>query len=151
MKTIKLFYLCFLASLAMPLLSAQTSQENYSEVTVWEWSGYWQPVYCGGVLVDELTGTLMVHTVDHVKKGVWTSLVSHVYGEVTSTYTGEVFTDHEVDKCYPPLTLDTWHFNLIGNKGTHYIGSMKLDYGDYYDPTDDILTIDRLVCLDNKK
>ena len=140
-----------MASLAMSLLSAQTSQNNYSEVTIWEWSGYWQPVYCNGNLVDELTGTLTVHTVDHVIKGVWTSLVSHVYGEVTSNYTDEVFTNHEVGKGYPPLTLDTWHFNLIGNYGTHYIGSMKLDYGDYFDPSDDILTVDKLVCLDNRK
>lgn len=49
----------------------------------------------------------------------------HVTGEVKSQNPPyEVFKVSEIDHVVGATTTTTWHFNLIGNFGTHYVGTM---------------------------
>jgi hypothetical protein len=47
-------------------------------------------------------------------------------GEVTSG-SGEIFQIKELDRYHNTWYL-TWHYLLIGNKGTHYIGTLTFSY-----------------------
>ena len=95
---------------------------------------YYLPVYCVDILtgeevmVDYLEGTVMYHIIDHYKDGKWQWEIAQGKGEVTSE-TGEVFKVSETDKLWiPGFGLYTWHYNLIGNKGNHYIGFATYSY-----------------------
>ncbi len=54
--------------------------------------------------------------------------VDQIKGTVTST-TGEVFTIRETDKYfYIDHWVMKWHYNLIGDQGSHYTGTLFYDY-----------------------
>ena len=117
----------------------------------WVWDSYWQPVYCGDEMVDYLinteTGIVNVHTVLHLNKWnpIWENI--HIAGVVKSPTSNEEFILSEHDrKDYASGSL-TWHFNLIGNYGTHYIGSMTWDY--INDPNMENLVVNRAICVEN--
>ena len=95
----------------------------------WFMSAYWSPVYCGENLVDVLEGgSIRVHYVVHLKSGVKFYEIDHLKGEVTSQ-TGEVFRISETDKYYfTDYWYLLWQYNLIGDRGTHYIGTLTYNY-----------------------
>ena len=95
----------------------------------WTWDGYWQPIKCNG-FVDNLVGIVTIHWVVKFKNGLPVCANEHIFGTVYSTETPEVFTLAEKDKLvYSGLDMSFvhWHFNLIGNMGSHYIGAMTWD------------------------
>ncbi len=127
-------------------LNNQKDNGNKSVVTTVEWTDYWQPIYCNGVMIDYLTGTVTVHNIELYKNGINIGGNSHVYGEVTSNNgTGEVFKLHENDKGDWIQGTVTWHFNLKGNMGSHYIGSMT------WDLVTGEITVHKAMCVGNKK
>jgi hypothetical protein len=123
MKT-KTFLLVFLfTGLGLIRLSAQNGKNGTGAINgFFEWDGYKQPVYCDGEIVDYLTGTVSLHSVAIFKDNVVLTYNQHLFGEVYSTVTDEIFRLNEIDKCDETSMLDPFHFNLIGNKGSHYIG-----------------------------
>lgn len=109
----------------------QATAQNHGTKTVQGWiqSTYWTPVYCGDEIVDNLSGgVIRVHYVIHYKDGNYQWETDKLKGEVTSQ-TGEVFQIREIDKTYfTDHWYVTWHYNLIGNWGTHYIGTLTYSY-----------------------
>lgn len=105
----------------------------------------WTPVYCDGELVDLLTGPVTAHFVAHVKDGEIVWYMFQMFGEVESDLNGEVFTVHEKDKgiLIPSQETYTYHVNLVGNMGSHYINKGTVDY-----ETGEI-TVDFSVCPEN--
>jgi hypothetical protein len=127
MKTKTLIMVCLLAGICLIQTSAQ--DHNTKSVQGWFMSTYWSPVYCGGELVDYLEGgVIKVHYVVHYKDGMYKWETDQLKGEVTSV-TGEVFSVSELDKTYfTDHWYVTWHFNLKGDRGTHYIGAITYSY-----------------------
>jgi hypothetical protein len=106
------------------------------------WAGYWQPVYCNDVLVDYLSGTINQHIVFFYKDGILIKAYEHAFGEVQSNKPPyEVFKVSENGKDDVNAETSTWHFNLIGDYGTHYIGAMTWNW------ITNETTVDRFVCL----
>lgn len=116
--------------------------------TFWVWDSYWQPVYCGDEMVDYLIGTANVHTLLHLKNGNPIFENVHIEGLVYSPNSKEEFKLSEHDKLDYASGILTWHFNLIGNYGTHYIGTMSWDYVN--DPNMEHIVIGKAMCLENK-
>lgn len=138
MKTKTLFIsLCIITGLA--LTSAYGQGKAQKAVQGWFMSEYWSPVYCGDTMVDLLEGgSIRVHYV--VPSGGKYYEIDQLKGEVTSQ-TGEVFQVRETDKYYfTDHWYVTWHYNLIGDRGTHYIGTLTYSYW-----TKEI-TIGKVVC-----
>lgn len=83
--------------------------------------GYISPLVCDGKQVDEITGDIEWHVVDQFKNGelVWSLYTPS--GSLTSQSTGEVFEIHESDKIMWAQGIYTFHANLIGTQGSHYI------------------------------
>ncbi len=108
--------------------------------------GYWAPVYCMDelgniVLVDELWGTIKAQFVIHVENGFEKYEILIWKGELTSELNNEIFQIHESDKIgIPDAGVYTYHFNLVGNKGSHYINSGTLNMDDWS------IVIDKIVC-----
>ena len=103
--------------------------------------GYWSPVYCDGIMVDELMGIVEAKIVAHYKDGELMWYMYHMNGEVTSGINGEVFAVHEADKITSKNgPLYTYHFNLVGNMGTHYINTGTLDMNTW------TITVGKSVC-----
>jgi len=99
------------------------------------------------VEVDYLYGVVNNHYIFHFKDGIIIGANNHVFGEVTSGATGEVFTIHENDKFDYIQGIGTWHFNLVGNEGTHYIGAMTWDM--INDPFFEDIIVNKAVCPGN--
>ena len=129
MKTKLLFIsLCLILGIALNTANAQKKDKKTEQG--WYTSTYWSPVFCDDILVDVLSGgEIRIHYVYHYNPGkdVWE--IDQIKGEVTSSLTGETFRIREVDKYY---FIDnwfvTWHYNLIGDAGSHYIGTLTYNY-----------------------
>lgn len=122
-----LISLCLIFGIA---ISQSFAQDNDTRtVQGWVQSSYWSPVFCGDQLVDLLEGgVIRVHYVIHYTDGLYTWETDQIKGEVTSS-TGEVFKITEVDKTYfTDHWYITWHYNLIGDMGSHYIGTLTYSY-----------------------
>ena len=132
MKTKTFVMLCLLLGIGLTQISAQAplpANGKTGTVSWWRvWDGYWQPVYCDGVLVDDLSGTVTAHNIEFYRDGFMVSAIMHYYGQVVSLRTGEVFKLNEIDKADNIDGNVTWHFNLNGDKGNHYIGWMRWDF-----------------------
>lgn len=130
MKTKVILLLClFICLLQIQQISAQDKANKADQG--WFASTYWSPVYCDGEMVDELSGgEISVHYVFRLFKNgsVLAKEIDQIKGTVTSC-TGEVFKIRETDKYeYINGWVLTWHYNLIGDKGTHYIGTLTYYY-----------------------
>jgi len=137
MKTKTLLILCLLSGIVLTQLSAQKPVVTKTFVYKDYVQGYWSPVYCTnelGVLelVDVLTGTIDSHLVVHYKNNQYQWYMIQWEGEITSEINHEVFKIHESDKIDLPNTgVYTYHFNLVGNMGSHYINSGTLNMEDW--------------------
>ncbi len=127
MKTKVIYLFCLLLGMAWTQVTAQNKANN--AVQGWTESTYYTPVYCDGEMVDYLEGGwLRVHYVYRYKDGMFFKEIDQLKGEVTSE-TGEVFKIRETDFTYfTDHWYVTWHYNLIGNRGNHYIGWMTYSY-----------------------
>jgi len=119
--------LCLIIGVA--LTSAYGQGKEKQTVQGWVMSSYWSPVYCGDNLVDYLEGgSIRVHYVVHYNGNAKYYEIDQLKGEVTS-HTGEVFQVRETDKYYfTDHWYLIWNFNLIGDMGTHYIGTLIYSY-----------------------
>ncbi len=127
MKTKKFLLLCLFMVIALIQASAQNTDNK--AVQGWFQSTYYTPVYCGDQLVDYLEGgVLRVHYIVKYKDGKYQWETDQLKGEVISQ-TGEVFQIREIDQTYrTDHWYLTWHYNLIGDRGTHYIGTLTYSY-----------------------
>ncbi len=123
-KTI-LISLCLITGMA--LTSAYGQGKSQKAEQGWFLSAYWSPVFCGDNMMDLLEGgTIRVHYV--VPNGSKYYEIDQLKGEVTSQ-TGEVFQVRETDRYYfTDHWYVTWHYNLIGDRGSHYIGTLTYSY-----------------------
>lgn len=129
MKTKFLFIsMCLIMGIALGTTSAQEKAKKTEQG--WIESTYWCPVFCDDVLVDVLSGGyIRLHYVYHSNPGKKIWEIDQIKGEVTSSLTGETFRIREVDKyTFVDSWFLTWHYNLIGDQGTHYIGTLTYDY-----------------------
>jgi len=136
MKTKTLIMVCLLSGIGLSQLSAQKPDVTRSFSYTIE-QGYWSPVYCPNeqgdlVLVDVITGTLFSKLVVHYKDNMYQWYMIQWSGELTSSINQEVFQIHESDKIDIPETdVYSYHFNLVGNMGSHYINSGILNMNDW--------------------
>ncbi len=128
MKTMKFFIVCLFLFVGLPQLYAQKGNSaNSKSVRGWKECPYWTFVFMDGQYIGFLSGSVMVHYVSHFKNGSFITETDQIKGEVTSV-SGEVFELKEVDKYNFAEGLNfTWRFNLIGERGTHYIGTLTFN------------------------
>ena len=113
-----------------------------------EWT-YWLDVECGD-WTDSLSGPVTAHVVSHYKNGEIISTIFHTTGLVESANTDEVFIVNEVSKDNFLADYIDFHFNIRGNMGSHYRGTMTWDYvpGDW---DTGIMITRRFVCPGSKR
>jgi hypothetical protein len=124
MKKRAFILLCLLTGIGMTQISAQDTRSVQYKAEL----GYYTPVFCGDEMVDYLEGVAMFHVISHNKNGNWQWEIAQAKGEAAGLF-GEVFQLTETDKFWLPVYgLLVWHFNLKGNRGNHYIGSLTYSY-----------------------
>ncbi len=134
MKTKVFFLICLFLGFGFTQLSAQNSNSTGTYTLQWKFTAtYWTPVYCGEQLIDELSGgEIIIHVVVHRKDGKRVWRTDQIRGEVTSAKEPyEVFEIVEIDKndfVDNNFSTVTWKYNLKGNMGNHYIGTLTYDY-----------------------
>ncbi len=113
----------------MVLTGAYGQKKDKQTIQGWTTSEYWSPVFCDNQVVDVLEGgSLRIHYVVHLNGKAKFYEIDQLKGEVTSE-TGEVFRIRETDKYYfTDHWYLVWHYNLIGDRGTHYIGTLTYSY-----------------------
>lgn len=130
MKTKSLLLVCLFVGIASLSVKAQDKANNADQG--WIVGTYYSPVFCDGVMVDYLEGgTILVHFVFRMFKNgkLLAKEIDQIKGEVLSS-SGETFTIRETDKyVYEDNWVLTWHYNLVGDRGTHYTGTLTYDYG----------------------
>ena len=143
MKTLKsILVACLFAGLFVTSASAQDKANKVTQG--WKTGIYWSPVFCDGEMVDMLeSGTLRIHYVWRWEPGVIYKEIDQLKGEVQSSKTGEIFKIRETDKYLgtPNFFIVTWRYNLIGNMGSHYHGTITMDM-----ISGDIIEISNTVC-----
>lgn len=131
MKTKTFFLACLLMGVVSSLCYGQLPPiiPDGTKSIVWTIDYDWyMEVSCKGV-DDVLVGNVTIYETDLFKNGNIIRGINHVKGKLTSLRTGEVFNLHENIKGYLPLDdwnnymNGTFHFNVVGENGTHYIGS----------------------------
>jgi hypothetical protein len=105
--------------------------------------GYTSPLGCGGVQVDEISGNVEWHVVDHYKNGELEWSLYTPSGSLTSKNKGEVFEIHESDKIIWSMGIYTFHANLVGTQGGHYILFGHADLATWE------IVFDKVVCPGN--
>jgi len=137
MKTKLLFIsLCLVMGMALGTTSAQEKAKKTEQG--WIESTYWCPVFCDDVLVDILSGGyIRLHWVSHYNPGKNFWEIDQLKGEVTSDETGETFRIRESDKIWYSggYQLEA-KYNLVGNMGTHYNGTLYFTYT-WFPPNED--------------
>jgi len=132
MKTKTLLLLCLFIGIGFARISAQKGQNGTGVVNVTMPSEYWLPIYLEGVKVGDIGGTVKWHAEFFYKDGNLIRVISHIKDILVENFdTGETFKANEQTKSdysnFDVIDLSgyvsgTDHFNLIGNRGTHYIG-----------------------------
>jgi len=118
--------ICLLSGIGLVHLNAQNCVNGTTVTTVTGiWNGYEVPVYCNGIQVDDLTGTVRYVNFIFWKNGNWVREVHYLWGEVNSTKPPlyEVFKVFEIDHCVAATGIDKFNVFLKGNKGTQYFGT----------------------------
>lgn len=139
MKTKSLLMIaCFFAGAALMSISAQTNDTKSDQY--WVKTYYYTPVFCDGIWIDRVEGELTIHVVDHYKNGKWVWQNLQINCEATGMLSGETFKFHMTEKYSRATRISDWRYNMIGDMGSHYIGSLTYNYsnGDF--------TINKTVC-----
>lgn len=133
MKTKTLLFICLFLGFGLTNLSAQFPEigksGNWSFTFIFDGFSENVPLNCDCNTIDVLVGTVRCHTVYH-----WSNYDGNPYdwdwvrqqfdGELTSQLTQEVFKVKDILKGEGPYSAGipaTGHFNVIGDRGTHYI------------------------------
>jgi hypothetical protein len=147
MKTKTLLLICLFSGIGLARLSGQQAQEishlndkgNGTIHVILSEIPWGTPVMCGGQQADFLVGTINAHIVISVKNWVKQASNERYFGgdfSSTNPLSTEVFKfmekDHVMDIYFVegdpmPYGTDTFHFNIIGNEGSHYVGIGLLD------------------------
>jgi hypothetical protein len=92
------------------------------------------PVFCDGVMVAVLYGTVFIHEVIIWKNGVWIK-GNHRYSasDFKSSNSDEIFKVMIIDQCVNtggvnPEGTGSLKVNFIGDKGSHYIGNFNYTF-----------------------
>ncbi|WP_320112791.1 hypothetical protein [Draconibacterium orientale] len=141
MKAKVFLLVCLFMGMATVSVSAQDKANNADQS--WKVSSFWSPVVCDGQLVDILSGgEITVHTVFKTFKNgsILAKEIIQIKGTVESE-SGEVFKIKEFDKWIKTdRWVGYWTYNLIGDQGSHYIGTLYLDY------STGMITVGKTVC-----
>lgn len=109
-------------------------------------SAYYIPLVCDGLEVGFVFGwPIEWHIIDHYKNGELEWTMYKTNGSLTNRSTGEVFKIQEADKLIWSQGDFTFHANLIGNQGSHYIFSGR------FDPITYEVLVDKAVCPNGPK
>ena len=141
MKTKTFLFICLLMSTGWTQISAQTKTVKLEGIVP---NGYFIPIFCDGTLSDYLTGDFSYQVEIHYVDGTPTWQLGQVKGELTSS-TGEIFKLKETDMKHGYYGGDmTLNYNLIGNRGNHYVGTMIWDW--FNDPLLENPTVIKAIC-----
>jgi len=103
--------------------------------------GYGIPLVCDEVQVGYLFGwPIEWHIIDHYNKGQLEWTIYNTTGSLMNRSTGEVFKIQESDRLIWTQGDYSFHANLIGDQGTHYILSGR------FDPISFAVFVDKAVC-----
>ena len=114
-----LMILCLFAGAGLTQLSAQNPEPEGNSWWIEKTFGTY--VLCDGVFVDYIYGHMKAHVVDKYKDGIWVRQILQIHGEAESWKTGEKFKYSQVGKYYPTEDKSIFHYNLLGDEGSHYI------------------------------
>jgi hypothetical protein len=141
MKTKVFLMICLLMGLGLSQASAQTRNVKMEGTVP---GGYFIPVFCDGTLVDYLTGDFSYKVEIHFVDGIPIWQLGQVKGQVASS-SGELFSLKETDKKHGLLGDDmTLNYNLKGNRGSHYIGTLVWDWVN--DPNLENPIVEKAIC-----
>jgi hypothetical protein len=85
------------------------------------------PVYSNSEKVDLLTGMVANQYYGYYEKRSYQNCKVQKFGEAVSEFTGEVFRVQKVNIQDRIQRIGTFHVNLFGNEGSHYIGTFTYD------------------------
>lgn len=121
--------LCLIIGTGLTQLYAQENEDH--AYSYWDIGVFYTDVFCDGVWVDFVAGEMKYHCVDKWHDGNFVTEIYQAKGEAVSLVTGEEFEYKENGKL---ILFEgyTWHFNLKGNMGNHYIGSMVITPDGWY-------------------
>jgi hypothetical protein len=85
------------------------------------------PVYSNNERIDLITGLVANYHFSPFEKRDDQSARRQKIGEAISEYTGEVFKVQEASLLDKIQRIGTFHVNLFGNKGSHYVGTFTYD------------------------
>ena len=125
----------------------QLKSASVNKSVSWDYSsGYYVDLVCDDVQVGFVFGwPIEWHVIDHYKNGDLEWTLYNANGSLTNRHTGEVFKIQESDKLIWSQGDYTFHANLIGNQGSHYILSGR------FDPVTFEVLVDRAVCPNGPK
>jgi len=115
-----LVILCLIAGAGLTQLSAQ-NPEPEGNSSWWAERTIWAPVFCDGVFQEWVSGELKAHVIEKYKDGIWVRQILQVDDEATSWKTGEKIKLQRVGKYYPTEDKSIFHYNLLGDDGSHYV------------------------------
>jgi hypothetical protein len=147
MKTKTFLLICLFSGIATTQLSAQLPPviPDGTKSVVWTFSGLWEEyISCTGV-EDYLSGIVTLVETDLFKNGEIIRGINHGGGILTNE-NGDEFEIHLNIKGQLPLDPDgnytngTYHYNIVGENGTLYIGTCS-----FYN-TEPYFTIDKAIC-----
>ncbi|MRS02141.1 hypothetical protein EG832_02750 [bacterium] len=103
--------------------------------------GYYIPLVCDDIQVDFIFGwPIEWHVIDHYKNGQLDWTIYQTTGTLTNRHTGEIFKIQESDRLIWNQEDYSFHANLIGDQGSHYILSGR------FDPITFEVFVDKAVC-----
>lgn len=141
MKTKAFFLICLFMCIGFGQLYAQHGKNSTQGSFVYTMDFYYEmEVYCGSNVVDYLTGNLSMKETDLYVNGVIVRGEVTIWGELTSSNTGEVFKmkmngkgwGEVLDPFNESFQNAAFHYNLIGDQGSHYIGEFSFDPDGFY-------------------
>ena len=108
--------------------------------------GYYIPLVCNEVEVGYIFGwPIEWHIIDHYNNGQLVWSIYNTTGSLTNRSTGEVFKIQESDRLIWTQGDYSFHANLNGDQGSHYILS------GHFDPISFDIFVERAVCPDGPK
>jgi len=163
MKTKAFLVVCLFLGFGLTQVSAQVEYHMSKDGTGTisyrgTFTNWGQAVFCDGQQVDYIEGNVECHNVYSFNKWVQHGANEHYFGDdfrSTWTTSDEVFKfmekDHAMHVTFVegdpmPYGTDTFHFNLVGNKGHNYEGTCTWDIH-----SQTFISVIRAVCTGNKK
>jgi len=125
MRTKTFLLMCLLICIGLTQISAQTKTVKLEGFVP---NGYFIPIFCDGTQVDYLAGDFSYQVEIHYVDGIPIWQHGQVKGQLTSS-SGEFFKLKETDMKHAYYGCGmTLNYDLIGNKGNHYIGTLIWDF-----------------------